>query len=931
MRMSLQAIVVEDSETDAELIERALESEGFDLQMRRVQTARELETALDVQSWDLVISDDSLPQFSGLEALRIVKEKADDLPFIMVSGTIGEDVAVQAIRNGADDYLLKDRLGRLGHAVEQAIEKRRAKARRAEELRESERRFRDMLENVDLIAMTLDTSGRITFCNDYLLRLTGWERAEVVGRDWFHRFVPVGDPVRQVFFDTIRRGSIPAHYENPILTRDGGRRDVQWNNTVLRDPKGSVIGIASIGADVTDQKKNEEAKAALALRNESFVKALGEIVYDHDLVRDRIEWGGNPERLTGWTAQEFGVTQREWAERIHRDDAGHVLAEFAGMEKESFFTSEYRFRRKDGNYVWVLDRGFITRDGSGRPTRVIGIMLDITQRRAAEEQLRSRTALSEALLESSLDGIIVVDDAGKTLLQNRRAIDLWKIPKEIANDADDRKRIEFVMSRTKDPDRFIERIEQLYARPLETSREQIELVDGTILDRTSAPVHDSAGKYYGRVWTFHDITEQKRAEQRIADELNFNRTFLQAAPFGIIAYRASGEIISANEAAARLIGARTEELTATNFRKLESWISSGLLAAADRALNGSPEEEIETQFTTTFGKAVWLAFRFIPFHYAGEQHLLVMFTDIEERKRSEAALRESQQRFQQLAENIGKVFWMTDPQKDRMLYISPAYEKIWGRSTESLYEKPQTWLEAIHPEDRERIRMAALGRQVDGNYDETYRIVRPDGSIRWIQDRAFPIRDESGRVYRIAGLAEDITERRQLEEQFRQAQKMEAIGTLAGGIAHDFNNILGAISGYTELAKMNLSEQPVTRGHLDAVSQAAERATGLVRQILAFSRKQAQERKVIQLRHIVSEALKLLRATIPATITFRSSLPSNTHTVLASCKPMKGRSQSKASEVKARHSGSISRLIRRKQAPSRGLLQRFRKATGKRF
>jgi PAS domain S-box-containing protein len=310
-------------------------------------------------------------------------------------------------------------------------------------------------------------------------------------------------------------------------------------------------------------------------------------------------------------------------------------------------------------------------------------------------------------------------------------------------------------------------------------------------------------------------------------------------------------------------------------------VSTGLLDAADRTLNGLREEEIEIQFTTSFGKAVWLAFRFIPFHYAGGQHLLVMFTDIEERKRSEAALRESQQRFQELAENIEEVFWMTDPQKDRMLYISPAYEKIWGRTIASLYENPQTWLEGIHPEDRERIRIAAHGRQVDGNYDETYRIVRPDGSIRWIQDRAFPIRDELGRVYRIAGLAEDITARRQLEEQFRQAQKMEAIGTLAGGIAHDFNNILGAICGYTDLAKMDLNEHPEILAHLDSVSQAAARAAALVRQILAFSRKQAQERKVIQLRHIVSEALNLLRATIPATIAFRSSLPPNTHTVLA--------------------------------------------------
>ena len=96
---------------------------------------------------------------------------------------------------------------------------------------------------------------------------------------------------------------------------------------------------------------------------------------------------------------------------------------------------------------------------------------------------------------------------------------------------------------------------------------------------------------------------------------------------------------------------------------------------------------------------------------------------------------------------------MTDPEKNQVLYVSPAYEEVWGRPCESLYASPRNWLEAIHCEDRERVLQAMLTKQISGQYDETYRIVRPDGSIRWIQDRAFPIRDEAGKVYRIAGSA----------------------------------------------------------------------------------------------------------------------------------------------------------------------------------
>jgi PAS domain S-box-containing protein len=126
--------------------------------------------------------------------------------------------------------------------------------------------------------------------------------------------------------------------------------------------------------------------------------------------------------------------------------------------------------------------------------------------------------------------------------------------------------------------------------------------------------------------------------------------------------------------------------------------------------------------------------------------------------------------FQQIAETIPEVFWITDPAKQQTVYVSPAYEQVWGRALKSLYASPRSFLEAIHPEDRARVE-AALARQAEGTYHEEYRIVRPDGSVRWIRDRAFPVRDVSGGVYRIVGIAADITERaehlQRSEERYR--------------------------------------------------------------------------------------------------------------------------------------------------------------------
>src|SRR5258706_6783674 len=145
--------------------------------------------------------------------------------------------------------------------------------------------------------------------------------------------------------------------------------------------------------------------------------------------------------------------------------------------------------------------------------------------------------------------------------------------------------------------------------------------------------------------------------------------------------------------------------------------------------------------------------------------------DISDRRKAQEALAESEFRFRQLTENITEVFWLTDPSKSEMLYISPAYEKIWGRSCQALYASPRDWIDAIHPEDRQRVLQAAVAKQARGDYDEEYRIARPDGSTRWIRDRAFPVLDPEGRAYRIAGVAEDVTERRRAADELRESER----------------------------------------------------------------------------------------------------------------------------------------------------------------
>ena len=247
----------------------------------------------------------------------------------------------------------------------------------------------------------------------------------------------------------------------------------------------------------------------------------------------------------------------------------------------------------------------------------------------------------------------------------------------------------------------------------------------------------------------------------------------------------------------------------------------------------------------------------------------------------DAELHASEQRFRQMAENVGEIFWLYDLDISRTLYVNPAFERIFGLSSASYLLASGAWRKAIHPEDRERV-LAAFAIEREGPRETEYRIIHKDGTVRWLRDRAFPIRSADGVVTRLAGVSEDITERKQSEEKqavfenkLQETQRLESLGVLAGGIAHDFNNLLTGILGNASLARMAIPQGDDAQKYLAQIEAVSVRAADLCKQMLAYSGKGRFHVQLLDVSAIVEETTQLLHISIAKGALLRFNLAKN--------------------------------------------------------
>lgn len=334
-----------------------------------------------------------------------------------------------------------------------------------------------------------------------------------------------------------------------------------------------------------------------------------------------------------------------------------------------------------------------------------------------------------------------------------------------------------------------------------------------------------------------------------------------AVSSGIAAFDEQGRHLYVNDAFCRMVGRTREELQAAKppFGYWPPERAAELTGLCARLRAGESPVQLETVLLGGDGRRFPALLSVAALQLEGGLPGWVFeVVDLSPIRAQRDSLNEIEWRFRELAETIEEVFYIVDAQAGRILYVSPAFERVWGRPCQDLYDLPQLRIETVLPEDRQRVQ-DARERQLDGRRAcIEYRIVRPDGGQRWVWDKSFVISGDAGRPGRIVGIVTDVTERRHAAELLRHAEKMEALGELSGGLAHEFNNLLGIILSNLGVLEASAQLGGPALAHLHNARDAARRGAGIARALLAVARRQPVRTVAAEIDRYIGELAPLL-------------------------------------------------------------------------
>ncbi|MBN1106567.1 MAG: PAS domain S-box protein [Deltaproteobacteria bacterium] len=748
---------LEDDATDAELIQAMLDAADMSCRTTVVQTRDQFSEALRKGGHDVILADYRLPSYDGLSALRLAGEVCPDVPFIFVSGTMGEDPAIEALTEGATDYVLKQKLSRLVPALKRALreaENRRERARVQKILRESEERFRTLAEK-SLVGVYIIQDGLFRYVNQALAEIFGYAIEEIMDRLGPGDLLTPED--RERVLDSIRRRTIGEiesdHFEFHMRRKEGALRTLEaFGSRALHQGRPAVLGTV---IDITERKASEAR----------VLQATKRWAQTFDAVPDLIAILDNDFRIVQVNkamADRLGLTPEECAGQfcynaVHgRDAPPPFCPNVRSLRDGKEHMVEVSEKRLGGDFIVSTSPMF---DSQGRMIGSVHVSRDITERKKAEVALHtSQLQLTEAM---DLAHIVYweIDPATESFVFNDPFYAFCGTT--AAHEGGYRMAMDEYVRRFIHPEDVGAFHEMIGRNRVGRDPETFLVFENRVIRRDGDVRHalarirvirDTAGSIVRVYGALQDITERKLAEKELDRVSRRNRLLLESAGEGIFGLDSEGKVTFINPVAAAWLGYDPEELLGRRSHQLIHF----------QKANGTPYLEEYCP--------ICMAYRDGTIHRSTKD-----------------------------------LFWKKDGTTFPVEYTStPIFEGT-----------------------------------------------KPSGAVVTFRD---------------------ITEREKMEERLQQAQKMEALGTLAGGIAHDFNNILTPIIVHTEMALDDIPKKSRQRFSLEQVLKAGERARELVQQILAFSRQKESKRVLLKIGPIVKEVLKLLRASLPSTIEIRKDI-----------------------------------------------------------
>ncbi|QRV14109.1 PAS domain S-box protein [Haloterrigena salifodinae] len=759
---------------------------------------------------------------------------------------------------------------------------------RAETAMESYETITTVLDEADVGVFILDDSFDVAWADETAGEYFGFDRDAVIGRDkrelideTIRHRVDDGDAFADTVLATYEDNSYDERFDCHVTAdSDGEERWLEHRSRPIESGR-YAGGRIELYYDVTDRHRRatqlrrlneavsewleESSREAVAERASDHLRDIlgmtlnGIYLYDDEATALRpASWTEATERLLGdlptfepnegiaWHVFESGEPA------FHAD----VSAAPDAYDPDTPIGSEMILPIGDHGVAFIssAERGAFD-EGDRMLARVVASSLEATfDRLRHERHLERERDLTDRILDTIPVGGLVLDADGEITRINDRAAELFGTEEpetfsredRLLYDEDGRR-----LSAEEYPSsRAFATGEPIYDRVLRVERPKGgEGGDGERhwLSVSAAPIADDDGTIDRVVTAVEDVTDLKERERELESEL---REVFGRVSDAFYAVDEEYRFTHVNERAAELLGVPEDELLGRRLGEVYPETAE-LEQVRDRF-----DEAMETQESTGLEHySDLLGFWIEATVYPSESGVSVYFRDVTERKEREQELRESEAKFRTLAENLDETVWMSTPDTEEMLYINPVYEDVWGRSCESLYDEPYSLLEAIHPDDQERVR-EAYAALPETEYDEEFRIVRPDDSVRWVHAQAVPVRND-GEIVRVVGIATDITERRAYQRKLEASN--ERLQQFAYAVSHDLQEPLRMITSYLQLLESRYEDEldEDAAEFIDFAVDGADRMKAMIEGLLEYSRVTTRGDPLdpVDLERVVDEAL----------------------------------------------------------------------------